>query len=158
MKQLTILFTVFTLFSCHSPQQISQKQTDEPPIVLPPQILFLQIKVFKKGDVVEAQIANRTTVAGILDRDARGLQLIENEWLISFYDKRKELLDQVTVPNPLHQHFEVADDNGQLKGVEVKKEEADFFFRVAHNPSFATIQVEQITANKQKINLFSLTF
>ena len=123
-----------------------------------PSILFLQVKVSKKEDIYEAKILNRMEVAGILDRDARGVQLIENQWLVSFFDNKNKLLDQITVPNPLDEHFEVADDKGQFKSVEIKKVEAEFFFRVPNNPLIKSLQVEHILPSENKKKLFSLTF
>ena len=123
-----------------------------------PSILFLQIKVSKREETYEAKIVNKTEVAGILDRDSRGIQLFENQWLISLFDNKQKLLEQTTLANPLEEHFEVADDKGQFKNVEVKKQEAEFFFRIQNNPRFAMIQIEQILPSEKKKKLFSLTF
>jgi hypothetical protein len=123
-----------------------------------PSIWFLQIKVSQKEAIYEAKIINRQEVAGILDKNLSGIQLYENQWLISFFDDKKNVLEQVTVPNPLNEHFEVADDKGQFKSVEVKKQEAEFFFRVQSNPKFKSLQVEQILPAQKKEKLFSLIF
>ena len=62
------------------------------------------------------------------------------------------------MPNPLDEHFEVADDKGQFKSVEIKKIEAEFFFRVPYNPLIKSLQVEHILPAENKKKLFTLTF
>jgi hypothetical protein len=144
--------------SCHKPKMPTQTVATQPTSVAAPSILFLQIKVSRKEDIYEAQIISRQEVAGILDKNISGIQLYENQWLISFFDDKKNILDQIVVPNPLDEHFEVADDKGQFKNVEVKKQAAEFFFRVQSNPKFKSLQVEQILPDQKKKKLFSLIF
>lgn len=144
--------------SCHKPKMPTQTVATQPISVAAPSILFLQIKVSRKEDIYEAQIISRQEVAGILDKNISGIQLYENQWLISFFDDKKNILDQIVVPNPLDEHFEVADDKGQFKNVEVKKQAAEFFFRVQSNPKFKSLQVEQILPDQKKKKLFSLIF
>jgi hypothetical protein len=158
MKQFSLLLALLFLASCHKTGSPTQVKTI---LIAPsavPSILFLQVKVSQKEDMYEAKILNRMEVAGILDRDARGVQLIENQWLVSFFDSKNKLIDQITLPNPLEENFEVADDKGQFKNVEIKKVEAEFFFRVPNNPLIKTLQVEQILPILNKKKLFSLTF
>ena len=156
MKLFLYLISFSFLASCH--QQVVPTKTESKPILsaTTPSILFLQIKVSQKADTYEARIINRQDVAGILDRHLNNAPLFENQWLISFLDDKKNVLEQVAVPNPLDEHFEVADDKGQFKSVEVKKQEAEFFFRVQSNPKITRLQVEQILPNQNKKKLFSL--
>lgn len=158
MKLIFCLIIISLLSSCHKFSTRTQTVTPPTIIAAAPAILFLQIKVSQKEDVFDAKIINRQEVAGILDKNLSGVQLYENQWLISFLDDKKNVLDQVTVPNPLDEHFEVADDKGQFKSVEVKKQEAEFFFRVQSNPKITNLQVEQILPDQKKKKLFSLIF
>ena len=157
MKRFYFFFSLFLVFSCHRQSQSTQT-TPQLAVSEAPQILFLQFKVSKKEATYEAKITSKKAVAGILDRDLGGLKLFENQWLISFLDDKKNVLEQVVVPNPLDEHFEVADDKGVFKGVEVKKNEAEFFCRVQSNPKFSSLQVEQILQAQKKEKLFSLNF
>ncbi len=158
MKSIRLFLLLLLFASCHKTGAVTQSK----PILIAayavPSILFLQLNVTKTGDIYTAKVLNKMEVAGVLDRDARGVQLIENQWLVSFFDNKNQRIDQISVPNPLEETFEVADDKGQFKSVEVKKIEADFFFRVPVNSSIKSLQVEQILPDKNKKKLFSLTF
>lgn len=158
MKRLNFLIILSFFYSCHKHNIPTQTSATPTAAATAPSILFLQIKVSQKEDVFDAKIINRQEVAGILDKNLSGVQLYENQWLISFLDDKKSVLDQVVVPNPLDEHFEVADDKGQFKSVEVKKQEAEFFFRVQSNPKFKSLQVEQILPDQKKKQIFSLIF
>lgn len=158
MKIIFCLIIISLLSSCHKFSTRAQTVTPPTIIATAPTILFLQIKVSQKEGVFDAKIINRQEVAGILDKNLSGVQLYENQWLINFLDDKKNVLDQVAVPNPLDEHFEVADDKGQFKSVEVKKQEAEFFFRVQSNPKITNLQVEQILPDQKKKKLFSLIF
>ncbi len=158
MKQITLVIIAVCLFvACHRKGIITQTAI---PVstTAPLSILFVQIKVSEKKDTFEAKIIHKKEVAGILDRDINGIQLLENQWLVSFLDSKKNILDQVVVPSPLAPHFEVADDNGVFKSIEIKKTEAEFFFRIQYNPQFSFLQVEEILSNKKKKKLFSINF
>lgn len=159
-KNIYIIFVICCQigFSCHNSGLPAQTKIALMPSESVPQILFLQIHVLQKATRYEAQITNRQIVEGILDRPLDGLQVFENQWLISFFDAKKKLLAQTTALNPLDEHFEVADDKGQFKAVDVKKNEADLFLRVQQNPKFASLQVEQILPAQKKKLLFSITF
>ena len=113
MKRFYFFISLFLVFSCHRQSQSTQT-TPQLAVSEAPQILFLQFKVSKKEATYEAKITSKKAVAGILDRDLGGLKLFENQWLISFLDDKKNVLEQVVVPNPLDEHFEVADDKGVL--------------------------------------------
>ncbi len=158
MKTTFCIALLFFLYGCQKRAVPSQTDTPSVTILNTPQILFVQMQVSKKEAVYEAKITSKTVVKGILDRDTRGIQMIENQWIVSFLDDKKKILEQITIPNPLDEQFEVADDKGQFKNVEVHKQEADFFFRVQSNPHFNTIEIEQILPLQQKKKLFSLNF
>ena len=151
----SFLYSINFLFLCACYNQALPQQT----LIAPstePHILFLHLKVSKKEAAYEAQIISRQEVVGVLDKKLNGIQAIENQWLISFLDDKKNVLEQVTLDNPLDVHVELADDNGQFQNYAIKKNEAEFFFRVQHNPKFTSFQVEQILPNQKKEKLFSL--
>ena len=123
-----------------------------------PEILFLHLKVWKKEDGYGAEMQNKQQVAGLLNRDLRGVQMTEGEWLVSFLDNKKNMVEQVTILNPLEQHYETADDKGNLRSIEVKKQEADCFIRVQYNPRFSGLQIEQIGPSRQRTKIISVNF
>jgi hypothetical protein len=158
MKKLSVFAVLLFLGACHKTGSLTQSK----PIPIAPSaistILFLQVRATKTGETYSAKVLKKMEVAGVLNRGTRGVQYLENQWLISFLDKKNNLIDQITMHNPLEEHYEVADDKGQFKSVEVKKVEADFFFRVPYNPLIKSLQVEQMLSAENKKKLFSLTF
>ena len=158
MKHFLYFAILILCSSCHRQGRIAQAVPSSQAANQTPSILFVQMKISKKEETYEAEILSKKEVAGMLDKDIRGIQLYENQWFISFLDDEKNVLEQMTVQNPLEEHFEVADEKGQFKSVEVKKQEAEFFFRVQSNLKFSTIQIEEILPLQKKKKLISLPF
>lgn len=159
MKYQFIIISLFMLFSCHSPQSAAKEQLVEFTAAgaAEPEILFLQLKVWKQKDgIYGAEMENKQQVKGVLNSDLRGVQASEGEWLVTFLDAKKKMVSQVVILNPLEEHYEVSDDKGQLRPVEVKKEEAQCFIRVQYEPRFSALQFEQIINSKERIPLFSI--
>ena len=154
----TLILSMF--FSC----QMKHSMTPAPAAELTaapaaeggPEILFLQVKVWKKETAYGAEVQSKKQVAGLLNRDIRGMQPNEGEWLVSFLDKNNQVIEQVAVPDPLNEHYETTDDQGKLLTVEVKKEEADCFIRVQYDSRFSSLQIEQIAASQQRTKIIFL--
>ncbi len=161
MRNFLFYTSVFlVLFSCQRKHSMTTTAPTEPAAAPAaeggPEILFLQVKVWKKGTGYGAELQSKKQVAGLLNRDIRGVQLNEGEWLVSFLDKNNKVIDEVAVLNPLEEHYESTDDQGKLLTVEVKKEEADCFIRVQYDSRFSSLQIEQIAASKQRTKIISL--
>ena len=153
------IMAIFMLFSCHPQRSAVIVQPEETSATNgEPKIMFLQLKVWKKETGYGGEIKDKKQVPGRLNQDIRGVQLSQGEWLISFLDKKDKMVTQVTILNPLEEHYETTDDNGQLRGVEVKKDAADCFVRVQYDPRFAAIQIEQIGPAQQLTRILSLNF
>lgn len=161
MKKFLFYTSLFLmLFSCQMKHSMTPAAATEPtaaPTVEGgPEILFLQLKVWKKDGGYAGEVLSKKQVAGLLNRDIRGVQLNEGEWLASFLDKNNKVIEQVSILDPLNEHYETADEQGKLRTIEVKKEEADCFIRVQYDARFSSLQIEQIAASKQRTKIISL--
>ena len=160
MKYIFFNFVaLFSLFSCQMKHTIAPTQPGELTAAAEePEILFLHLKVWKKEGGYAAEMQTKQQVAGLLDRDLRGVQLIEGQWLVSFLDDKQHMVAQVSIANPLEEHYETTDDHGQLRGIDIKKQEADCFVRVQYSPRFSSLQIEQIGASQQRTKIISVIF
>lgn len=122
-----------------------------------PEILFLQVSVWKRDTVYGAELRQKQRVAGLLNRDLRGVQWKEGQWLVNFLDAQDNIIAQVTVLNPLEEHYETEGVNGELRQVEVKKQVADCFIRVQYDARFSSIRIEQIQPFQQLSPIISLS-
>lgn len=156
MKFIFGLMSLLFLSACQRRGLPVQPMEPSNAVAEAPKIAFFQIKVIEKEQHYEAKIVQQQAVLGILDRPINRPQVAENQWLISFLDGKKKVLEEVILKNPLNRYLEFADDNGVFKSYSVKKQEETFFFRVQQHPAFAMLRVEQILPNQQKKQLFTI--
>ena len=153
IKTLLLLSFAAVLLSCKG--QHSVVATPLPAI---PEILFLQLKVWKTGTDYKAEIQQKQRVPGLLPSNIRSMPLPEGQWMISFFDQHDQVLTRVSIPNPLEDHYETGDENGQLHAVEVIKDQADCFIRVQYDSHFYSFQIDQIEAGQKRWPIISLLF
>ena len=157
MRTLVLLILLFQLCTCRT-QRPAAVSTSSAGTAAPdqPEILFLQLKVWKTADRYGGELLQQRRVAGLLKRNLLEAAPATGQWLVRFLDADRQLVEQVTIPNPLEEHHETTDEEGQLRRVDVNKTEADCLIRVCYNPRFAAVQIELVTAQQQRIPVITL--
>ena len=157
MRTLVLLILLFQLCTCRT-QRPAAVSTSSAGTAAPdqPEILFLQLKVWKTADRYGGELLQQRRVAGLLKRDLKPAAAATGQWLVRFLDAGQQVVDQIAIPNPLEEHYETTDEEGQLLRVDVNKPEANCFIRVQYDPRFAAVQIEQSGTQEQRIPIITL--
>ncbi len=157
MRTPVLLTILFLFYACQTQRPAAPTPSLEQSVAKGgPEILFLQLKVWKTADRYGAGLLQQRRVAGRLKRDLQGTPPAVGQWIVYLLDAKQQVVDQVSIPDPLEEHFETTDDQGRMRGVDVHKTEADCLIRVQYDPRFAAVRIEQIGTQQQYVPIISM--
>jgi len=140
-SSLLALMTLSVFLSCQVQRPIPVAASVA---TMAPEILFLQVHIWKNDAGYRAEVRQQRRVAGQLLHDLQDAPRLKGQWLISLLDAEDQLITQITLANPLQERYETEGIDGQLRTVEINKEEADCFIRVQYDRRFARLRIGEI--------------
>ncbi|HEV7779758.1 MAG TPA: hypothetical protein VGO58_00750 [Chitinophagaceae bacterium] len=144
--------TVLTLLSCHS--KINPADSG----IAPEKILFVAYEVTR--DSVSQKVATKILYQKTTDGQIKpgSIENAGNEagnWQISLLDKKNNLVDRITVENPLHKKLEYVLADGTMGIKEVWLSRAELAFRFNYKKEMTKVLITEIDPDKNNHTIFN---
>ncbi|WOD42296.1 hypothetical protein [Hwangdonia lutea] len=152
---LLMAFVCATIHSCASKKDVTQNATIEE---TNPKLIFLNYKISEdsKGKK-NIQFINKIITDGKLKKNIPINNGVSGDLICHQLDKNLNVLQSITIKNPLVKNFEYVDDSKQFQRKEVVLKEAEFSLKLKLEPNTKYFSINEITSLSSKPKLLIKT-
>ncbi|MCF7569035.1 hypothetical protein L3X37_11765 [Sabulilitoribacter arenilitoris] len=143
---LTMLFVYTIVNSCASKQKSIQDATAEESN---PRLLFLNYKMSEDDNGNKTiKFINKIITEGKLKQNSYTNESVYGDLICNQLDKKSNVLQSITIKNPLVKNFEFVNDLKQFERKNVELKTAEFSLKLKLEPYTKYITINEITKNK----------
>lgn len=152
---LLTLFTFTVINSCASKKNIIQNATIEE---TNPKLIFLNYKISEdsKGKK-NIQFINKIITDGKIKSKTPSINGVSGDLICHQLDKNLNVLQSITIKNPLVKNFEYVDDLKQFQRKKVELKEVEFSLKLKLEPNTKYFSINEITSLSSKPKLLVKT-